>query len=98
MKAFNFAGAEEAVKLEESVKKFISQKFSGQVDSKDILTIKGLIRKTEAISAAVNTGVKEDNCYFLDLPFYRTGTIKKKPITEEDVKIGLFFINKKNKK
>ena len=32
-------------------------------------------------------GCKEENLHFLDLPFYRTGTIAKKPITEEDVRI-----------
>ena len=32
-------------------------------------------------------GCSESNLHFLDLPFYRTGTIAKKPITAEDVRI-----------
>jgi glucosamine-6-phosphate deaminase len=49
--------------------------------------MKGLIRQGEAVRAAVVTGVKEDNIYFLEMPFYETGTIKKSVINEKDIKI-----------
>ena len=45
-----------------------------------------------AILAAVQSfmpelGVKQENIHFLDLPFYETGRVKKKPIGEEDIRI-----------
>ena len=44
-----------------------------------------LIRWSEAKNAAGVCGCKEENLHFLDLPFYQTGTIAKRPITAEDV-------------
>lgn len=32
-------------------------------------------------------GVKEDRVFNLDLPFYETGKVKKKPVGDEDIKI-----------
>lgn len=49
--------------------------------------VKGLIRRNEAISGACFCGVPASNVHFLDLPFYQTGTVKKNPITEVDVKL-----------
>ena len=36
----------------------------------------------------------EDNLHFIDLPFYRTGTIAKKPFGEDDVAIILDLIER----
>ena len=47
---------------------------------KQILKIKGLIRNSEAFSAAKFCGIQNQNIYFLDLPFYETGKVKKRPI------------------
>jgi glucosamine-6-phosphate deaminase len=52
-----------------------------------VLAIKSLIRWSEAKAAAIVAGCREEHLHFLDLPFYRTGTIAKKPITDEDVDI-----------
>lgn len=38
-----------------------------------VLEMKGLIRQAEAVRAAVVTGVKEEDIYFLNMPFYETG-------------------------
>ena len=46
-----------------------------------------MIRRTEARSAAVFLGTKYENIYSLDLPFYETGEMKKKPLGPDDVKI-----------
>ncbi|MEW4526997.1 glucosamine-6-phosphate deaminase [Maioricimonas sp. JC845] len=59
----------------------------GDSNSPEVLQVKGLIRKTEAVCAAETAGVKADHCHFLDMPFYQTGQVKKKPIGEEDVTI-----------
>ena len=51
------------------------------------MKIKGLIRWSEAKAGAVVCGCAEDHLHFLDLPFYRTGTVAKKAVGDEDVRI-----------
>ena len=70
-----------------SVKEFLSKKKPGQVDSPEIQQFKGLIRKGEALAACRYCGVKEENAHFLNLPFYETGTVKKRPYSAEDIRI-----------
>ncbi len=57
------------------------------MDSRDILTIKGLIRRGEARTASSYNNIPLDRVHFLDLPFYETGKIQKNPISEADVEI-----------
>ncbi|GAB4152972.1 MAG: glucosamine-6-phosphate deaminase [Planctomycetaceae bacterium] len=59
----------------------------GEPDTEKLLNVKSLIRKTEATAAALEAGVPEDKLHFLDLPFYRTGEVTKRPIGPEDVEI-----------
>jgi len=51
------------------------------------LKIKGLIRETEARNAARFCGVHKEHIHFLNLPFYESGTEKKKPMGEDDIRI-----------
>ncbi len=69
------------------IKAFMKEKKEGDRDSHDILTIKGLIRRGEARTAAAYNHLPLDHCHFLDLPFYETGTIEKKPLSQADVDI-----------
>jgi glucosamine-6-phosphate deaminase len=69
------------------VRRFLSKKKPGEVDSEQIQKLKGLIRKGEALAACRYCGVKEKNAHFLNLPFYETGTVKKKPFSQEDIEI-----------
>ncbi|MDR1959297.1 MAG: PIG-L family deacetylase [Planctomycetaceae bacterium] len=62
----------------------LDSKKPGLSDSEAVLNIKRLIRWSEAQAAAKACGCKEEYLHFLDLPFYRTGTISKKPAAEED--------------
>ena len=64
---------------------FLRHKKPGQMDSEDLLKIKGLIRQTEARAAARACGVPLDQLVFMDLRFYRTGTIAKAPIHPLDI-------------
>ncbi len=52
-----------------------------------MLAIKALIRWSEAKAGAIVCGCREEHLHFLDLPFYRTGTIAKNPVGDEDVRI-----------
>ncbi|MCI0642295.1 MAG: glucosamine-6-phosphate deaminase [Gemmataceae bacterium] len=67
------------------VQSFLRGKRPGQPDSKDLLDIKRLIRATEARAGALVCGVPPEQLEFMDLRFYRTGTIAKAPIHPQDI-------------
>ena len=69
------------------IRNFLKAKKDGDMDSRDILTIKGLIRRGEARTACTYNNIPLERCHFLDLPFYETGKIQKNPISEADVEI-----------
>ncbi|MFR9166129.1 MAG: glucosamine-6-phosphate deaminase [Dysgonomonas sp.] len=72
----------------EKMKNFLlHEKKEGDEDTRDILLIKGRIRREEATTACRFVGVDESKIRFLDLPFYETGKIKKNPISQADVDI-----------
>ena len=71
------------------IKQFFSTKKEGDMDTRDILTIKGLIRRGEARAACTFNHIPLSRCHFLDRPFYETGKIEKNPISEADVEIVL---------
>ena len=66
---------------------FLKNKKLGEEDIPAVRIIKGLIRKGEALSACRFCGVVEKNAHFLNLPFYETGQVRKKPLGEEDIQI-----------
>jgi glucosamine-6-phosphate deaminase len=72
-------------KYAEILKYLMHDKKDGDVDTPDILFLKGHIRRQEATTACRYVGVEEKNIKFLDLPFYETGRVKKSPISEADV-------------
>ena len=71
--------------LEAEVIRALAEKEPGEPDEAAVLKIKELIRWSEAKAAAGVCGCHEENLHFLNLPFYQTGTIAKRPIGEEDV-------------
>ena len=71
------------------IKGFLKNKKEGDMDTRDILTIKGLIRRGEARTACTYNRIPLDHVHFLDFPFYETGRIEKNPISEVDVNIVL---------
>jgi glucosamine-6-phosphate deaminase len=78
--------------VKERVYQFLDRKKPGQPDSEDVLKIKGLIRETEARAAALACGIPAEQLEFMDLRFYRTGTVTKNPIQPEDIEdiVSLF--------
>lgn len=78
---------EEAEAMLTEIKKFLQEKTPGQVDSEEIKQIKGLIRRNETKAAARYCGIPEEQLHFLDMPFYETGRVKKKPLSQADVDI-----------
>ena len=77
----------EVTDLEGHVEQFLRNKKPGQVDSSDIQKLKAIIRRGEARAGARTCGVPNDHLYFLDLPFYETGRVRKKPLTPVDINI-----------
>lgn len=71
--------------VKERVRTFLDKKSPGQSDSDDLLKIKSLIRETEARAAALACGIPPEQLEFMNLRFYRTGTIAKAPIHFEDI-------------
>lgn len=73
---------------------YLKSKKSAEVDSPEIRAVKGLIRRTEATATCRYVGIKDENIHFLNLPFYETGTIEKKPMGEEDVRITMDLLRR----
>lgn len=81
---FNSDKAEEMYKkIEEELKK----KHPGEADPMDVRQIKTIIRRGEARAACRYLGIPEERVHFLELPFYETGGVKKKPLGREDIDI-----------
>ena len=66
-------------------KSFFQTKDSSTIDLEEIREIKSLIRKREAQSAFRYCGVDDENAFFLDLPFYKTGKAQKNKISSLDI-------------
>jgi glucosamine-6-phosphate deaminase len=73
--------------VEGTVTESLQRKHPGQPDIEAVQKIKALIRWGEAKAGAIKVGCREEHLHFLDLPFYRTGTIAKNPIGDDDVRI-----------
>ena len=81
-------------RLDRQVEEFVRNKKPGQFDSPMLLEIKGMIRRGEARAAARECGVPVERLHFMDLPFYETGTVRKKPLGEEDVRLTVELLRK----
>ena len=80
--------ADEIIKNKyKEIKTYLKNKKDGDIDSADIRTIKGLIRRGEARTACTYNQIPLDHVHFLDLPFYESGKIEKLPMSEADVTI-----------
>ena len=70
------------------VESIIKSKRPGEPEPRELLNIKGALRRAEARAAVRSFGLNPDtNAHFLNLPFYETGGIRKSPFTEEDINI-----------
>src|SRR5712691_7286455 len=71
----------------EKCRQDIRSKNQGDQDSTDVQELKRLIRQTEAAAACDLLGVPPKRQHYFDLPFYRTGKVKKNPMGEDDIRI-----------
>lgn len=84
---------EQAQRVEDHVEEFVRQKKPGQIDSPQLQAIKGMIRQGEARAAGRECGIPTDRLHFMNMPFYETGDVKKKPLSEEDIRITVELLD-----
>jgi glucosamine-6-phosphate deaminase len=71
---------------------YLKSKKPSDIDTLEIRAIKGLIRRGEAKATCRYVGLKDENIHFMNLPFYETGTIEKKPMGEEDIRLTMALL------
>ena len=76
-------GAESITEIDQ----FLDRKRPAEVDMDIVQKLKAYIRYTEALAAIHVMGIGADAARFLDMPFYRTGRVKKDPVGEYDIRI-----------
>lgn len=79
--------AQEADAKYRNVIEELKRKRPGEADPMDVRAIKGTIRRGEARSACRYLGIPEERVHFLEMPFYETGGVKKKPLGRKDIEI-----------
>jgi glucosamine-6-phosphate deaminase len=78
----------------QNMRTFMDQKIPNQVDTPEIQTVKGLIRKGEAIAGARYCGLEDDHIHFMALPFYETGKNQKNPVSSLDIEMTMELLQK----
>lgn len=86
--------SKEALNIYKKAEKFLKNKKSSEIDIPEVRYIKGLIRKGEARATCHFIGLPDSQIHFMEMPFYETGTIDKKPLGDEDIKITMDLIEK----
>ena len=78
----------------DAARSFIASKTKDQMDTPEIRAIKGLIRRGEAKATCRYVGLTDDRCHFMNMPFYETGAIEKKPLGEADILVTMELLRK----
>ncbi len=88
-RAATLLGADPAAvgSLHRAVLAHFEQKEPGAVDLAEVQELKRFIRESEAIAALESVGLPASAARFLNLPFYRTGEVRKRPVGDEDVEL-----------
>ncbi len=72
----------------DEVKELVASKRPGEPEPARLLAIKAAIRRSEARGAVRSFGLNDKtNAHFLNLPFYESGGVTKKPRTQVDIDI-----------
>ena len=82
---------EAADQLFAKAREFIKNRTS-EVDSPEVRQVKGLIRRGEAKATCRFVGTPVEYAHFMNMPFYETGKVQKKPLGEEDIQITMDLI------
>ncbi len=82
----------ESVKIFREAAEFLQHKKDSEMDTPEVRHVKGLIRQGEAKATCRFVGNGAENAHFMNLPFYETGKVQKKPLSEEDIQITVDLI------
>jgi glucosamine-6-phosphate deaminase len=85
---FSKSQGEPTAKMEtlyHDLRNFMDTKAPNQTDKQELLTLKGLIRKGEAIAGARLAGLQDKNIHFMNLPFYDRSKFEHKVDYEDDI-------------
>ena len=85
---------DQVTKIFQEAKEFLKHKNDSEIDTPEVRHVKGLIRRGEAKATCRFVGIPMEQVHFLDMPFYETGTVQKKPVGEEDIQIVADLIAK----
>jgi len=77
-----------------SIIDYLRQDQKNDVAPIEVRKLKGMIRRIESYATTRYLGLEDENVHFLDLPFYETGTIKKKALSNDDISIMCEIIDK----
>ncbi|MDQ3394752.1 MAG: glucosamine-6-phosphate deaminase [Bacteroidota bacterium] len=80
--------------LYEEMRAFFERKTPNQIDLKEIMDVKGFIRKSEALAGARYAGLPDEQIHFMALPFYETGKTVKNPVMDQDVELTMDLLKK----
>lgn len=88
--------AQEAVHTQRKrIEDFLDNKKPGQIDLEEIQDLKAHIRYSEAVAGIEVMGLDERHARFLDMPFYKTGRVRKLPIGPADIEVVLGLLHEK---
>ena len=90
--AADFGWGEERLPFLAEIEGVLDRKGPGETDCEPVLRLKQRIREVEALSGIVTLGLRPEQATFLNLPFYRTGQVRKDPIGEADVALVLSLL------
>ena len=82
----------EASRIFRDAAESLRTKGDAEMDIAEVRYVKGLIRMGEAKSTCRFVGIPVANAHFMNMPFYETGKVTKKPLSEEDVQIVMALI------
>jgi len=82
----------EATRIFRDAAESLRTKGDTEMDSAEVRCVKGVIRMGEAKSTCRFVGIPVENAHFMNMPFYETGKVTKRPLSEEDVKIVMALI------
>ncbi len=74
------------------VKALIDSKKPGEPEPLELRHLKAGIRRSEAKAACREFGLDTNHCHFLNMPFYESGGVKKKPLGPEDVELNVSLL------
>ncbi|WP_109302400.1 glucosamine-6-phosphate deaminase [Aquimarina sp. AU474] len=77
-----------------NITQIIKQSNTGEFNTPELLTLKGVIRQKESLGATRYLGIPDGQVHFLNMPFYETGRAKKNALGEKDVQIVCDLIAK----